>query len=116
LADNFLGAVSVLVVGLGWLIEKSASTAHLSKDPSLSHSPENIAIMFWPWPMIPDLRRKLSCFVALAPAVYAGLLKEEIPFGAIKSMQWRSWMKTFLWYPSFYFHCLFCKIEIFANP
>ncbi|EFP80426.1 uncharacterized protein PGTG_06382 [Puccinia graminis f. sp. tritici CRL 75-36-700-3] len=45
--------------------------------------------------MVPELGSKLSCFVALAPAVYAGPLTEGFPFGALKSMRWRTWRRFF---------------------
>lgn len=45
--------------------------------------------------MLPDLGTKLSVFVALAPAVYAGPLTTGFPFGALKGMRWRTWRKVF---------------------
>lgn len=45
--------------------------------------------------MIPRLGSKLSCFIALAPAVYAGPLTSGFPFGALKSMRWRTWRVVF---------------------
>jgi len=70
-------------------------TGH-SKLAFLGHSQGN-ATMFCTLAtgMIPELGSKLSCFVALAPAVYAGPLTEGFPFGALKSMRWRTWRRFF---------------------
>jgi lysosomal acid lipase/cholesteryl ester hydrolase len=45
--------------------------------------------------MVPELGEKLSIFIALAPAVYAGPLTTGFPFGALKSMKWKTWRKWF---------------------
>ncbi|WAR62874.1 hypothetical protein PtB15_15B462 [Puccinia triticina] len=70
-------------------------TGH-SKLAFLGHSQGN-ATMFCSLAtgMIPELGSKLSCFVALAPAVYAGPLTSGFPFGALKSMRWRTWRRFF---------------------
>jgi lysosomal acid lipase/cholesteryl ester hydrolase len=43
----------------------------------------------------PDLGPKLSCFVALAPAVFAGPLTTGFPFTALGRMEWRAWRRVF---------------------
>ncbi|KAI5475682.1 ab-hydrolase associated lipase [Pseudohyphozyma bogoriensis] len=45
--------------------------------------------------MVPELGEKLSIFIALAPAVYAGPLTTGFPFGALKSMKWKTWRRWF---------------------
>ncbi|ORY78857.1 Alpha/Beta hydrolase protein [Leucosporidium creatinivorum] len=45
--------------------------------------------------MVPELGLKLSLFIALAPAVYAGPLTTGFPFGALKSMKWKTWRRWF---------------------
>ncbi|BGO98691.1 Alpha/Beta hydrolase fold [Rhodotorula toruloides] len=45
--------------------------------------------------MVPELGEKLSLFIALAPAVYAGPLTTGFPFSAIKSMKWKTWRRWF---------------------
>ncbi|GAA5820182.1 hypothetical protein JCM10212_006498, partial [Sporobolomyces blumeae] len=45
--------------------------------------------------MVPELGKKLSIFIALAPAVYAGPLTTGFPFTYLKSLKWRTWRKWF---------------------
>ncbi|GAA5922259.1 hypothetical protein JCM1841_001385 [Sporobolomyces salmonicolor] len=45
--------------------------------------------------MVPELGEKLSLFIALAPAVYAGPLTSGFPFTYLKSMKWKTWRKWF---------------------
>lgn len=45
--------------------------------------------------MVPSLSTKISCFIAMAPAVYAGPLTNGFPFGLLKSMRWRTWRRVF---------------------
>lgn len=45
--------------------------------------------------MRPQLASKLSCFIALAPAVFAGPLTTGFPFTYIKQMKWKTWRKVF---------------------
>ena len=45
--------------------------------------------------MVPDLGHKISVFIALAPAVFAGPLTTGFPFGALKSMDWKTWRRFF---------------------
>lgn len=45
--------------------------------------------------MVPELGEKLSIFIALAPAVYAGPLTTGFPFTYLKSMKWKTWRRWF---------------------
>jgi lysosomal acid lipase/cholesteryl ester hydrolase len=45
--------------------------------------------------MCPDLGRKMSLFVALAPAVYAGPLTQGFPFAQLGKIEWPLWKKLF---------------------
>ncbi|GAA6054392.1 hypothetical protein JCM3770_002234 [Rhodotorula araucariae] len=45
--------------------------------------------------MVPELGEKLSIFIALAPAVYAGPLTTGFPFTALKNMRWKTWRRWF---------------------
>ena len=45
--------------------------------------------------MKPELGKKISVFIALAPAVFAGPLTTGFPFGALKSMEWKTWKRFF---------------------
>jgi lysosomal acid lipase/cholesteryl ester hydrolase len=43
----------------------------------------------------PDLGPKLSVFIALAPAVFAGPLTHGFPFTALGRMEWKTWRRFF---------------------
>lgn len=45
--------------------------------------------------MCPNLGKKLSCFIALAPAVYAGPLTTGFPFTALNRLEWATWKRLF---------------------
>ncbi|WVR04487.1 hypothetical protein IAU60_001491 [Kwoniella sp. DSM 27419] len=45
--------------------------------------------------MCPSLGKKMSCFIALAPAVYAGPLTTGFPFTALNKMEWSTWKRFF---------------------
>nr|CRX79276.1 hypothetical protein ls5931a1_00077 [Leucosporidium scottii] len=62
-----------------------------------SFSPFFLFLRLLPPPqgMVPELGLKLSIFIALAPAVYAGPLTTGFPFGALKSMKWKTWRRWF---------------------
>ena len=45
--------------------------------------------------MCPNLGKKLSCFIALAPAVYAGPLTTGFPFTALNRIEWDTWKRFF---------------------
>ncbi|KIM27300.1 hypothetical protein M408DRAFT_330180 [Serendipita vermifera MAFF 305830] len=43
----------------------------------------------------PELGEKLSCFIALAPAVFAGPLTHGFPFTVLNKVKWKSWQRIF---------------------
>jgi len=43
----------------------------------------------------PGLGERLSCFIALAPAVYAGPLTTGFPFTTLNKMDWNHWKRVF---------------------
>lgn len=45
--------------------------------------------------MCPNLGKKLSVFIALAPAVYAGPLTTGFPFTALNRLEWSTWKRLF---------------------
>ena len=45
--------------------------------------------------MCPSLGSKLSVFIALAPAVYAGPLTTGFPFTALNRLEWSTWKRFF---------------------
>jgi hypothetical protein len=45
--------------------------------------------------MVPSLGKKLSVFIALAPAVYAGPLTTGFPFTALNRIEWSTWKGFF---------------------
>jgi hypothetical protein len=45
--------------------------------------------------MKPNLAAKISVFIALAPAVFAGPLTTGFPFNALKGMKWETWRRFF---------------------
>jgi lysosomal acid lipase/cholesteryl ester hydrolase len=45
--------------------------------------------------MCPSLGKKLSVFIALAPAVYAGPLTTGFPFTALNRIEWSTWKRFF---------------------
>lgn len=45
--------------------------------------------------MCPSLGKKLSVFIALAPAVYAGPLTTGFPFTALNRLEWGTWKRLF---------------------
>lgn len=49
--------------------------------------------------MRPDIGNKLSCFIALAPAVYAGPLTHGFPFTVLRHISWKSWRTIFGGWP-----------------
>lgn len=57
--------------------------------------------------MVPELGERLSIFVALAPAVYAGPLTTGFPFGYLKSMKWKTWRK---WFGAYFSHLSLLRI------
>jgi hypothetical protein len=45
--------------------------------------------------MCPNLGKKMSVFIALAPAVYAGPLTTGFPFTALNRLEWGAWKRFF---------------------
>lgn len=45
--------------------------------------------------IMPQLGDRLSVFIALAPAVFAGPLTTGFPFTVIKHMDWKKWRRIF---------------------
>jgi len=45
--------------------------------------------------MRPDIGQKIACFIALAPAVYAGPLTKTLLFRFLGRLGWKSWKWTF---------------------
>lgn len=45
--------------------------------------------------MVPNLGKKLSVFIALAPAVYAGPLTTGFPFTSLSKLEWSTWKRFF---------------------
>ncbi|BEI82820.1 hypothetical protein CcaverHIS002_0306880 [Cutaneotrichosporon cavernicola] len=45
--------------------------------------------------MVPNLGKKLSVFIALAPAVYAGPLTHGFPFTTLNRLEWPAWRRIF---------------------
>jgi hypothetical protein len=45
--------------------------------------------------MCPSLGKKLSVFIALAPAVYAGPLTTGFPFTTLNRLEWSTWKRFF---------------------
>lgn len=67
-----------------------------SKLAFIGHSQGNgLAFISLSKTMCPDLGKRMSCFVALAPAVYAGPLTEGFPFNQIGKIEWPTWKRLF---------------------
>lgn len=45
--------------------------------------------------MRPEIGSRLSCFIALAPVVYAGPLTHGFPFSVLSRLDWRTWRILF---------------------
>lgn len=45
--------------------------------------------------MVPNLGKKMSVFIALAPAVYAGPLTTGFPFTTLSRLEWKTWKRFF---------------------
>ncbi|KAG8785552.1 hypothetical protein FRC16_001927, partial [Serendipita sp. 398] len=43
----------------------------------------------------PELGDRLSCFIALAPAVFAGPLTHGFPFTILRKVKWKTWQRIF---------------------
>jgi hypothetical protein len=42
-----------------------------------------------------EMGNKLSCFIALAPAIYAGPLTHGFPFSLLQNIEWSTWKVLF---------------------
>jgi hypothetical protein len=74
-------------------LSSSADTAQIG---FIGHSQGNgLAFISLSVGMCPELGRKLSCFIALAPAVYAGPLTHGFPFTVLNKMEWTRWKRFF---------------------
>lgn len=45
--------------------------------------------------LCPEIGSKLSCFIALAPAVFAGPLTHGFPFTTLNKLTWKKWKLLF---------------------
>lgn len=62
----------------------------------IGHSQGNgIAFVSLSEGMCPEIGEKLSCFVALAPAVFAGPLTHGFPFSILSRIGWGYWTVLF---------------------
>jgi hypothetical protein len=62
----------------------------------IGHSQGNgLAFISLSQSMVPSLGKKLSVFIALAPAVYAGPLTTGFPFTALNRIEWSTWKRFF---------------------
>jgi len=78
------------------LVEHVCQETGYDKIAFIGHSQGNgLAFISLSLGMCPDLGRKLSLFVALAPAVYAGPLTSGFPFTMLNKMEWKTWKRVF---------------------
>lgn len=62
----------------------------------IGHSQGNgIAFLSLSEGMRPEIGAKLSCFIALAPAVFAGPLTHGFPFTTLSRIEWSTWRVLF---------------------
>jgi hypothetical protein len=62
----------------------------------IGHSQGNgIAFISLSVGMRPEIGQRLSCFIALAPAVYAGPLTHGFPFTTLSQIEWSRWKIIF---------------------
>jgi hypothetical protein len=69
--------------------------------------------------MVPSLGKKLSVFIALAPAVYAGPLTTGFPFTALNRIEWSTWKRFFGvldFIPLMRWAYNYCPAKIFVCP
>jgi lysosomal acid lipase/cholesteryl ester hydrolase len=69
--------------------------------------------------MVPSLGKKLSVFIALAPAVYAGPLTTGFPFTALNRIEWSTWKRFFGvldFIPLMRWAYNYCPAKIFVSP
>jgi lysosomal acid lipase/cholesteryl ester hydrolase len=69
--------------------------------------------------MVPSLGKKLSVFIALAPAVYAGPLTTGFPFTPLNRIEWSTWKRFFGvldFIPLMRWAYNYCPAKIFVSP
>ncbi len=78
------------------LVEHVCNETGYDKIAFIGHSQGNgLAFVSLSLGMCPDLGKRLSLFVALAPAVYAGPLTSGFPFTLLNKMEWKTWKRFF---------------------
>lgn len=78
------------------LVEHVCQETGYDKVAFIGHSQGNgLAFISLSQSMVPSLGKKLSVFIALAPAVYAGPLTTGFPFTALNRIEWSTWKRFF---------------------
>ncbi|KDQ65123.1 hypothetical protein JAAARDRAFT_168018 [Jaapia argillacea MUCL 33604] len=78
------------------LVEWVCNATGYDKIAFIGHSQGNgLAFLTLSQDLRPDIGDKLSCFIALAPAVYAGPLTNGFPFNLLGRVDWNSWQQIF---------------------
>lgn len=78
------------------LVDWVCLTTGYDKIGYIGHSQGNgLAFLSLSQGFCPDLGERLSCFIALAPAVYAGPLTTGFPFTTLNKMDWNHWKRVF---------------------
>lgn len=78
------------------LVEHVCRETGYDKIAFVGHSQGNgLAFISLSMGMCPSLGKKLSLFVALAPAVYAGPLTSGFPFTQLSKIEWPMWKRIF---------------------
>lgn len=78
------------------LVEHACRESGYDKIAFIGHSQGNaIAFISLSLGMCPSLGKKLSVFIALAPAVYAGPLTTGFPFTTLNRLEWSTWKRFF---------------------
>ncbi|OWT37789.1 lipid particle protein [Cryptococcus neoformans var. grubii Br795] len=78
------------------LVEHVCRETGYDKIAFIGHSQGNgLAFISLSLGMCPSLGSKLSVFIALAPAVYAGTLTTGFPFTTLNKMDWPTWKRFF---------------------
>ncbi|GHJ88378.1 hypothetical protein NliqN6_4780 [Naganishia liquefaciens] len=78
------------------LVEHVCRETGYDKVAFVGHSQGNgLAFISLSLGMCPSLGKKMSLFVALAPAVYAGPLTSGFPFAQLGKIEWSTWKRLF---------------------
>ena len=78
------------------LVEYVCDATGYDKIAFIGHSQGNgLAFLSLSVGMRPEIGRRLSCFVALAPAVFAGPLTHGFPFNVLSRIGWKWWKRLF---------------------